>query len=194
MRSALIKVALAAVLPLLMTACRPTENSENKQANSPAQPAATAVTTPAVISGSVKSSANENAGPAQGNSGEVTAEVKSELSTATRELLGIMLRGETNEAAGRLTDDFKNTRPDGTVEDKTQYLAHLKPFPDFNGFIFDKFKVESLEGDTAVVTGLVQVGGKGKDSYLGNFRETFVKRQGKWLLQSAQNTEPKLSN
>ena len=183
------KVMCAAVLLVITMSCRPTENSESQRNTSPGQPAATA--TPAVASGTGKSSANEIAGASQGNSAEVPAELKFELGTATRELLGIMLRGDTKSAAERLTDDYKNTRPDGTVEDKKQYLANLQPFEDYNGFIYDEFKVVSVEGDTAVVSGLVQVMGKDKRSFIGRFTQSFVKRQGKWLLQSSQNSELK---
>jgi activator of HSP90 ATPase len=190
MKSILTKVTLAALLPVLLMACRPTENSNSEKANSSAQ-TARSISTPTVPSGSGKSNASENAGAAQGNSGEVSTEVKAELSTATRELLGIMLRGETKVASERLADDFKNTRPDGTVEDKAKYLANLKPFKDFDGFIYDEFKVESLQGDTAIVSGLVQAWGKDKKSFTGRFKETFVRRGGKWLLQSAQNEELK---
>jgi hypothetical protein len=190
MKSILTKVALAALLFVLMMACRPTENSSNQKANSTAQ-TARPLATPTVPTGSGKSNASENAGAAQGDSGEVTTEVKAELSTATRELLGIMLRGETKAASERLAEDFKNTRPDGTVEDKAQYLSNLKPFKDFDGFIYDDFKVVSLQGDTAVVSGLVQAWGKDKKSLTGRFKETFVRRDGKWLLQSAQNEELK---
>jgi hypothetical protein len=192
MKSALTKLALAASLSALMMSCRATENAGNQKAGSKAQPAATATATPSVVmSGSGKSGAGENTGTAQINSPEETAAAQSELSTATRELLGITLRGETKAASERLSDDFKNTRPDGTVEDKAQYLANLKPFKDFDGFIFDEFKVESLQGERASVSGLVQAWGKDKKSFTGRFKETFVKRGGKWLLQAAENAELK---
>jgi hypothetical protein len=102
-----------------------------------------------------------------------------------------MLRGEAKAVGGLLADDYKNTRPDGTVEDKAQYLANLKSFAGYNGFIIDEFKVESLKGDTATVSGLVQVSNEEKKSFYSRFTWTFVKRQGKWLLQSSQNTEMK---
>jgi hypothetical protein len=191
MKSASPKLALATVLFMLMMSCTKSGgNSESQKSNSTAQPTATPTTATATpVSG--KGGGGTNAGTVQGISAEGAATAQSELSTATRELLGIMLRGETSAAAQRLTDDYKNTRPDGTVEDKAQYLANLKPFKDFDGFIFDEFKVEKLEGDTAVVSGLVQAWGKDKKSFTGRFKETFVKREGKWLLQSSQNEELK---
>lgn len=191
MKRILTGVALVFVLPALMISCRPKEDSANQKANSSALPAATA--TPTVMTGSGGNSINENAGASQNNnSGEVVSPaVKSELSTATRELLGVRLRGESKAAAELLADDYKNTKPDGAVEDRTQYLANLKPFKDFEGFIFDQFKVISLQGDTAVVSGLVQAWNKDKKSLYSRFTWTFVRRQGKWLLQSSQETEMK---
>lgn len=191
MKSILNRIALVVVLSALMFSCRPNENPESQSANSTAQPATTP--TPAAMTGSGNSSVNENAGASRNNnSGEVVSpEVKSELSTATRELLGVRLRGEKSVAANLLTDDYKNTKPDAAVEDKSQYLANLKPFKDFDGFIFDEFKVVSLQGDTAVVSGLVQAWSKDKKSLYSRFTWTFARRQGKWLLQSSQETEMK---
>ena len=189
MKSVLNRVALMAVLSLLFVSCSSNDNSEVLRANSTTQPAATA--TPSPMTGGAQKSVNENTGASQSNASEVTPAVKSELSAATRELLGVRLRGETKAAAELLADDYKNTKPDGAVEDKSQYLANLKPFKDFDGFLMDEFKVESLRGDTAVVSGLVQAWDKTKKSLYSRYTWTFVRRGTKWLLQSSRDTEMK---
>jgi hypothetical protein len=186
MKSILTKIALAAVLFTLMISCRTSENSENLKANSQASPAATA--TPAATPGSSKTSVNENAGTQESNSGADKATALSELNEAKRELLRYTLNGKSKEAATLLTDDYKNVRPDGTIEDKSQYLAHLKPLEGLDTFLVSEFKVNTLQDDTAVVVGLVQVRAKGQD-YRSRFKETFIRREGKWLLQSSENTE-----
>lgn len=191
MKSILTKVALAAVLFPLMISCRTGENSENRKANSPPPPATPV--TPTETSGSSKRSVNENAGAPESNSGEDKAAVRSELNEAKRELLRSTLNGKSEEAAGLLADDYKNMRPDGTIEDKSQYLAGLKPLEGLDTFLVSEFQVISLQGYTAVVSGLVQVRAKGED-FRSNFRETFVRREGKWLLQSSQNTELEKDN
>jgi hypothetical protein len=188
MKSIMIKFALASLLAALTISCRPSENSESRQANTaPVRPVATA--TPPLITGSGKSGTNENAGSTQSVSGADAAAAQSELSAATRQLLSSTLRGESGEAAPLLADDYKHTRPDGTVEDKAQFLANLKPFPGYDGYIYDEFKVGSLVGDTAVVSFLAQIGTKDDKSFYSRYTWTFVKRAGKWLLQSSQNTE-----
>lgn len=189
MKSIIAKLALASFLAAHAISCSPVENSESRKANSPTQPAATV--TPPAMAGSGTSSASEKSGSSQHISGEDAATAKFDLMSATRELLGEMFRGEAKAVGGLLADDYKNTRPDGTVEDKAQYLANLKSFAGYNGFIIDEFKVESLKGDTATVSGLVQVSNEEKKSFYSRFTWTFVKRQGKWLLQSSQNTEMK---
>ena len=187
MKAFLSRAAFVFVVSSLLVSCRANENSQSLVVNSPTQPAAT----PTVRAGGGQSSVNENTSAAQGGAGEVTPAIKSELSTATRELLGIRLRGESTSAASRLADDYKNTKPDGTSEDKSQYLGNLKPFKDFAGFIFDEFEVESLRGDTAEVSGLVQAWDNSKKSLYSRFKWTFVKRDGKWLLQSSRDSEMK---
>jgi hypothetical protein len=119
--------------------------------------------------------------------------VQSELNEAKRALLRSTLNGKSKESADLLTDDYKNVRPDGTVEDKAQYLARLKPLEGLDTFLVSEFKINSLQGDTAEVAGLVQVRARGQD-YRSKFKETFVKRQGKWLLQSSENTELEKDN
>ena len=176
------------LLSLLIISCRTGENNEGQKANSPAQPAAT-VPTPTIATGG--RSVNGNTAASQSNAGEVSSEVKFELSKATRELLGLRLRGESKSVADLITDDYKHTKPDGTSEDKSQYLANLKPFKDYNGFVYDEFKVVSLQGDTATVSGLMQVSDESKKSSYSRFTWTFVRRGGKWLLQSSQETEMK---
>jgi hypothetical protein len=191
MKSILTKVALMAVLLALMISCRPSENSESRKANSLASPAATA--TPTVMSGSSKQSVNESAGASESNSGEDRVAAQSDLNEAKRELLRYTLNGKSKEAADLLTDDYKNVRPDGTVEDKSQYLAKLKPLEGLDTFLVSEFKVASIQGDTAAIAGLVQVRAKGKD-FRSKFKETFVRRQGKWLLRSSENTEMEPDN
>ena len=199
MKLVLNRIAPVVVLSMLIISCRTSENSsEGQKANSAASPAATATTTttattPAVTTGSGGSNANANTAASRGGSGEVSPEVKFELSTATRELLGLRLRGESRSVANLLADDYKDTKPGGAVEDKAQYLANLKPFEGYGGFIYDEFKVNSLQGDTATVSGLVQVmpEDKSKKSLYSRFTWTFVRRGGKWLLQSSKDTEMK---
>ena len=190
MKSVFNRVALVAVLSLLLVSCSSNENSESQSVNTTTQPAATA--TPTATTGGGQKSVNENTGASQSNTSEVTPAVKSELSAVTREFLGVRLRGETKAAGELLTEDYKHTKPDGTIEDKSQYVANLKPFKDFDGFLMDEFKVESLRGDnTATVSGLVQAWDKNKKSLYSRYHWTFVKRGTKWLLQSSRDTEMK---
>ena len=183
MKSILTKVVLAVVLLSLLLSCRPSENSENLKANSAAPPATPATPTP--TSESSKPGVNGNASASTGND---MAAVQSELDEAKRAVLRSTLNGISQEAAPMLTDDYKNVRPDGTVENKSQYLARLKPLKGLDTFFVSELKVKSLQGDTAVVTGLLQVRANGQD-FRSKFNETFIRREGKWLLQSSENTE-----
>jgi hypothetical protein len=190
MKSVFNRVALVAVLSLLFVSCSSNENSESQKANTTTQPAATA--TPTAMTGGGQKSVNENTGASQSNASEITPAVKSEFSAATRALLGVRLRGDSKALAEFLADDYKHTKPDGSIEDKAQYLASLKPFKDFDGFLMDEFKVESLRADdTATVSGLVQAWDKNKKSLYSRFSWTFVKRGATWQLQSSRDTEMK---
>ena len=187
MKSVLNKVAPAALSLALMISCRPSENPENRNTNSPA-PTGGATATPAVMNGNSRTSVNENAGASQNDSSVDQTAAQSELNEAKRALLRSTLNGRSKEAADLLADDYRNVRPDGTIEDKSQYLARLKPLEGLDTFLVSEFKVNSLKGDTAEVAGLIQVRAGGQD-FRSKFKETFVRRQGKWLLQSSENTE-----
>lgn len=176
MKSYLTAIALLILLSLLAS-CSSKDNSANQSSiNTP--PAATPTVTPRI-----DRTPNETTPPSEINDPAVL----SELVTIKRAILRSTLNGDSKGAASYLMDDYKNTKPDGTIEDKTQYLANLKPVEGLETFLVDQTRIVSLKEDIAVMRGLVQARIKGSD-FSETFMDTFVKKQGHWLLQASKST------
>ncbi len=83
------------------------------------------------------------------------------------------------------------TEFDGSVMDKTQFLASVKSSsPEGEPFVYEDLKVR-VYGDCATVTGRYREKGmaKGKPiSRRGRFTDTWVKQNGTWLCVASQNT------
>jgi ketosteroid isomerase-like protein len=83
------------------------------------------------------------------------------------------------------------TEFDGSVMDKTQFLASVKSSsPEGDQFVYEDLKVR-VYGDCATVTGMYREKGtvKGKPiSRRGRFTDTWVKQNGTWLCVASQNT------
>jgi len=83
------------------------------------------------------------------------------------------------------------TEFDGSVMDKTQFLASVKSSsPEADKFVYEDLQVR-VYGDCATVTGMYREKGmvKGKPiSRRGGFTDTWVKQNGTWLCVASQNT------
>lgn len=173
-----VKAILLLILLSLLASCSSKDNSANQNSLNAQTPVATPTVTPRIDRTPI-----ETASPSETNDPAVL----SELVTIKRAILRSTLNGDSKGAASYLTDDYKNTKPDGTTEDKTQYLANLKPVEGLETFLVDQTRIVSLKEDLAVMRGLVQARIKGSD-FSETFMDTFVKKQGHWLLQASKST------
>lgn len=85
-----------------------------------------------------------------------------------------------------VADDFTITFPDGSMQNKAQVIASLKPRPGSSPTT-SKFQTEDVQariyGDTVILTGVVisEYSRDGKSSKSAmRYTDTYVKRNGKW--------------
>jgi len=89
---------------------------------------------------------------------------------------------------GIVADDFTITFPDGTMQNKAQVIASLKPQTGPSRTT-SKFQTEEVQarvyGDTVILTGVVisEYSHDGKSSKSAmRYTDTYVKRNGKWQV------------
>jgi ketosteroid isomerase-like protein len=94
------------------------------------------------------------------------------------------LKGDTKAAGMYVADDFLWTNTDGTMNDKTQYLASLKASTDTD--VADDFNVRFF-GDTAIMTHRGTV--KGERDYQYRSTHIWMKRGGHWQIVAHHSNE-----
>lgn len=95
------------------------------------------------------------------------------------------LKGDKKTAAMYVADDYMGTMPDGSVENKTQYLDSLKATPDDKD-VADEYNVRVF-GDTAIMTHRGTVTGKNPIVYRST--HVWMKRGGKWQIVAHHSGE-----
>ncbi|HKO59755.1 MAG TPA: nuclear transport factor 2 family protein [Pyrinomonadaceae bacterium] len=88
-----------------------------------------------------------------------------------------------------VADDFSITFPDGSVQNKSQVMASLKPRAGATPST-SKFKTDEVQarvyGDTVILTGVVISewfrDGKSAGKEAMRYTDTYVKREGKWQV------------
>jgi hypothetical protein len=94
-------------------------------------------------------------------------------------------RGDKTKLAAMLASDYKGTRADGTVVNKAQELASLKPTDDMLSMEAQPAKIT---GDMATVTSKLTLKSKDKPEQAGvsvQFIDTLRKRGDQWELVSS---------
>lgn len=129
------------------------------------------------------------------------AGLESELKTITREMHDLLGRGEKDQLLAYFADDFVGTTYDGESVSKDD-LARGFTTPPREAKItrdIEDFKVRGNSESAIVSYRIVEHVEIGDDKHANEFRytDTFVKRNGRWLLLASQATkvqaEPKLA-
>jgi hypothetical protein len=97
-----------------------------------------------------------------------------------------------NKAAVRriLADEFRGVGADGSVQNKEQLLASLKPEPIIASLKLSDLKI-SLAGGTVVLTGLNTATSTRGQVLRFRFTDTFLWRDGRWQAISSQASQVK---
>lgn len=130
-----------------------------------------------------KQASNQAVKPAQ----DRTA-VKKELVSLANDISTAAKDGDITYLADITTDDFQLTDVDGSVKSKNKALAEVKEEKGIRSFDISDENLVSLDETSAVLSYTLKVSGKNGRSAKAKTTDTFVKKDGKWLLKSEQQT------
>lgn len=114
--------------------------------------------------------------------------VKKELVALANDIANAAKEGDVTFLAKVTTDDFQLTDVDGKVQNKNKALADVKEEKMIRSFDISDEKLVSLEEDSAVLSYLLKVNAKNGRSAKAQTTDTYVKKDGKWLLKTEQQT------
>jgi hypothetical protein len=103
-----------------------------------------------------------------------------ELTEIENEWTEANFKGDVATVDGILADDYTGTDVDGTVQNKQQYLARLRPNPAVMRWKMSGLKLD-LVGSRAVLTGLLTIDFQSSPTASYQFTDTFAWRDGEWL-------------
>ncbi|HEV7475205.1 MAG TPA: nuclear transport factor 2 family protein [Pyrinomonadaceae bacterium] len=114
--------------------------------------------------------------------------VLAELMKLEQEMTTASLSGDISSLAPHIADDFSGTGFDGKVFNKNQLLAATKPDRNTKSWKITDAQLVSLEGDTAVLSYVQSQTSRRGRTASARITDTFVKRDGRWLVKSEQQT------
>lgn len=116
------------------------------------------------------------------------AEVFAELMAIEKEISEAAINGDITLLAKATTDDFELTGVDGKVQNKNEALADIKKEKNIKSFTITEAELMSFSEDSAVLRYTQNITLKTGQSGRAKVTDTFVKRDGKWLVRSEQQT------
>jgi hypothetical protein len=133
-----------------------------------------------------------DSGPANGDTTQnqdidrdaLTAElikIEYEVTTAS-------FKGDISTLARYVADDYYGTNADGTSQNKNQLLSSLKPDRVTKEWKITDGQLVSASEDTAVLNYIQTEIFRNGRSVRARITDTFVKRNGRWLVKSEQQT------
>lgn len=111
-----------------------------------------------------------------------------ELMKLEYELTTASFNGDISTLASFMTDDYSGTSVDGSTQNKNQVLASIKPDKMTKSWKISDGELVSLGDDTAVLTYIQSQTLKNGQTFRARVTDTFVKRNGRWLVKSEQQT------
>lgn len=162
----LLAVALVFVA---LSLCNLTDKSKpDANANAPAQPA----------------TANAPAADPQADRAALTVELMKleyELTTAS-------FNGDISTLASYIADDYSGTGADGVTQNKNQLLSSVKPDKVTKSWKITDGELVSATEDSAVLSYIQSQTLRDGRTFRARVTDTFVKRNGRWLIKSEQQT------
>lgn len=130
-----------------------------------------------------KPASNQAVKPAQDRNA-----VKKELVSLANDISTAAKDGDITFLAEITTDDFQLTDIDGRVQNKNKALADVKEEKGIRSFDISDENLVSLDETSAVLSYTLKVTARNGRSAKAKTTDTFVKKDGKWLLKSEQQT------
>lgn len=114
--------------------------------------------------------------------------VKNELVRLINDIAQASVDGDITRLTKVTTDDFELTDVNGKVQNKNEALADVKKERSIRSWNITETELTTLTDDTAVMKYLLSLTLKNGRSGKARITETFVKKNGEWLLRSTQQT------
>jgi hypothetical protein len=114
--------------------------------------------------------------------------LKNELLAIEEKMAQAGMDGDITFLARSVTDDFKLTGVDGTIQDKNEALADVKKEKSIKAFSITEGELMSFTDDSAVLSYKLNLTLKNGRSGSARVTDSFVKNDGKWLVKSSQQT------
>jgi hypothetical protein len=111
-----------------------------------------------------------------------------ELMKLEYEMTTAALNGDVSALAPHIADNYVGTAADGSVQNKYQLLASLKPDKRTKSWKITDAKLVSLDNDSAVLTYIQSQTFRNGRTYRARITDTFVKKDGRWLVSAEQQT------
>ena len=96
--------------------------------------------------------------------------------------------GDISTLASYVADDYSGTTADGVTQNKNQLLASTKPDTMTKSWKITDGEIVSSDSDSAVLNYTQHQTLKDGRTFSARITDTFVKRDGRWLVKSEQAT------
>lgn len=114
--------------------------------------------------------------------------LKVELMKIEYDVTTASFAGDVSTLASYVADDYSGTNAGGGTQNKKQLLATTKPDKITRDWRITDGEVVSSDEDSAVLTYIQTETLKNGKTYRARVTDTFVKRDGRWLIKSEQQT------
>lgn len=114
--------------------------------------------------------------------------IRTELLSMANELTEAAAHGDITTIAQKTTDDFVLTDVNGKVQNKNKALADIKEERTVRSWAITDPQLLSANEDTAVLQYVLNVTLKTGASGRARVTDSYVKKNGQWLLRSEQET------
>lgn len=139
-----------------------------------------------------KRDANSNAAPSDSATPANTeidrVALTVELMKLEKELTTAAFAGDISTLANYLADDYSGTDADGKTQNKNELLASIEPDKITKSWKITDGELVSANNDSAVLTYIQNQTLKDGRTFRARVTDTFVKRNGRWLVKSEQQT------
>jgi hypothetical protein len=116
------------------------------------------------------------------------AAVTVELMKIEYDLTTASFAGDISTLASFMADDYSGTGADGRTQNKNQILAATKPDKTTKSWKISDGELVSFSDDSAVLTYVQSQTLRDGRTFRARVTDTFVKRNGRWLVKSEQQT------
>jgi hypothetical protein len=136
----------------------------------------------------MKQNTNSNSPPSNADTSQDREAVTVELMKIEGEITRASFEGDISTLASYMADDYTGTGADGKTQNKNQVLADAKPDRMTKSWKITDGQLVSYDGDSAVLTYIQSQTLRNGRTYRARVTDTFVKRDGRWLIKSEQQT------